>query len=219
MDESPAWSADGSRLAFIRRSGNDYRLYVVSRDGSGLREIAHTPSTGLFQFLATPAWSPDGRTIAFARHEFGQTSMLFVVDARGGNERLLAPGAESPTWDPHGSRIAFVRTNEIRVLDLRHGTEKALVLPARAFVGRVAWSPDGKRLAYEDRGEIYTVNVDGSGRRRLTRDGVWEGEPAWAPDGRIVFARGGRWGFRDVRPTRIYVMDADGTRQRPLIER
>lgn len=68
-----------------------------------------------------------------------------------------------------------------------------------AAIGAPASSRDGTRLAFEDTpqdtpvvlfrcsDEIYVVNVDGTGLRRLTRDKEIDSTPTWTPDGRIVF--------------------------------
>ena len=87
------------------------------------------------------------------------------------------------------------------------------------------WSPDGRKIAFtrshaptEGRGppesDVYVINVDGSGERNLTGDGV-SGGPVWSPDGqKIAFTSGrdasGLWGGS------IYVMNADGSGQRRL---
>jgi TolB protein len=84
-----------------------------------------------------------------------------------------------------------------------------------------SWSPDGSTIAFAtssfgdpESGEIYTVRPDGTGLRRLTRNGVWDTSPDWSPDGkRIVFARD-----RGDGRGRIYVMDARGRHARALIE-
>jgi Tol biopolymer transport system component len=61
-DFDPVWSPTGKRIAFVRKSEEVVTdVYVVNRDGSGLRQLAHSGDAG------EPAWSPDGRSIAFTR--------------------------------------------------------------------------------------------------------------------------------------------------------
>ncbi|HSU84498.1 MAG TPA: hypothetical protein VLR69_18940 [Thermoanaerobaculia bacterium] len=72
------------------------------------------------------------------------------------------------------------------------------------------WSPDGSRIVFHSnrtgRRQIYVMNADGSGLKRLTGDTSEDGTPAWSPDGaRIVFQSD-----RDGNDE-IYVMDADGS--------
>jgi Tol biopolymer transport system component len=90
-----------------------------------------------------------------------------------------------------------------------------------------SWSPDGRRLVFDARSkgsgalcrsegpcndELYSVNADGSGLRRLTRNAAADGQAAWSPDGRkIAFIS-----RRDGGAAEIYVMNADGTDQRRL---
>ena len=80
-----------------------------------------------------------------------------------------------------------------------------------------AWSPDGRTIAFRSardgkgdlygNGDVYVVNADGSGLRRLTRNPVAVGSPVWSPNGRRIFFEGGG---------DIYVMNADGSGQRTL---
>ncbi len=78
-----------------------------------------------------------------------------------------------------------------------------------------SWSPDGRKIAFgRDRDgngssdDIYVINADGSGQRRLTQDGQ---QPLWSPDGQKIAFRSKRNGNDD-----IYVMNPDGSGQRNL---
>jgi TolB protein len=84
-----------------------------------------------------------------------------------------------------------------------------------------AWSPDGRRIAYEynpsptgmpaRNSDIYVMNANGTGVRRLTRQVGFDGDPAWSPDGRKIVFESTRSGNAD-----IWVMNADGTNPRQL---
>ena len=84
----------------------------------------------------------------------------------------------------------------------------ALVLAAVPFLNiNPSWSPDGKKLVFESRrhgaAEIYVVNVNGGGLRRLTHNEADDTHPAWSPDGgEILFDsnRDGTWNLYTIRP-------------------
>jgi Tol biopolymer transport system component len=137
------------------------------------------------------------------------------------------------------SRIAFLRDNLgpscMPAGDCNHelylnnadGSGLRKVTNTRAPSFDFAWSPDGLRLVFVKRpersgaacrqvgscnDEIYVINADGTGLRRLTRNAVNDHRPVWSPDGRrIAFVRN-----RDWQTANIYVMNADGSAQRRL---
>jgi Tol biopolymer transport system component len=122
---------------------------------------------------------------------------LDVVNVDGGGRRRLARGPWSrddqgfyaaPDWSPDGRKFVFAK--------------------------RVARSGAPCRPAGRCNDEIYVINADGTGLRRLTRNAVPDGHPVWSPDGRrIAFLR------RRAGPAwNIYVMNADGSGQRKLTQ-
>jgi Tol biopolymer transport system component len=130
-----------------------------------------------------------------------------------------AQGARNAGWGP---TIVSVRLD---------GTGRQTLTTATRTSGdfEPAWSPDGRRIAYvHSTGrrlgtgtagtEIWVMNADGTGKRRLTRNGIWDGSPTWSPDGRsILFVRGRLFVAHDEWPrSDLWVMSADGTRQRQL---
>ena len=101
VDDAPAWSPDGSLIAFERsRLGKRPQLYVIAPDGTGLRRLTTTPRSN-------PSWSPDGRHLVY-----DDGRRIVVVDSNGKNRRYLtAPTwwCYDPAWSPDGQTIAFVR--------------------------------------------------------------------------------------------------------------
>lgn len=203
FDSAPAWSADGTKLAFTRSDGKRSDIYVMNADGSGQRNLTNSPDV----YEASPAWSPDGQSIAFSA-----SGDLYRLNTDGTNLVNLTntPHLEEfePAWSPDGTRIAFVEQD---VLDLYWGiyamNADGSGDPARLTNGLDVspnWSPDGSKIAYQAYlYAILSVNADGGGDALITNEpGQGEGHPylidwspAWSPDGtKLAFMR------TDARP-------------------
>jgi len=102
---SPAWSPDGSRIAFASDRGGNTDIYVMAADGSHRVRLTEHPARDW-----EPAWSPDGRVIAFTSTRDGQLG-VYVMHVDGSDVRRLTDLASpnsSADWSPDGSRIAFI---------------------------------------------------------------------------------------------------------------
>lgn len=142
-----------------------------------------------------PAWSPDGKRVLFERG-----GIVRVINTDGSGESVVGSGLQ-PAWSPDGKRVAMVRGEGIVVtqvdgtnvsLVVRHDFRKDTYAPWDMGVGKPSWSPDGRTIAFEHLGDgdmmpaqIFVVNVDGTGVRRLTSPTgrqCAESDPAWSPD-------------------------------------
>ena len=215
-DDRPAWSADGRKIAFVSGRAGD-GIYLMKADGSGLRR--------LLRDAAFPAWSPDGKEIAFLSDRGGNYD-IYVMGANGGSVRDLTRNPAGyqaigrPAWSPDGSKLAFDRgrlhggDEHIYLMNADGSGQRELTRTAGTSRD-LAWSPRGGAIAYASdlRGnfDIYLLTLDGHFVRRLTSRQAEDTAPTWSPDGRrIAFSRGSS-------VTAIYVMNADGSGQRKLM--
>jgi dipeptidyl aminopeptidase/acylaminoacyl peptidase len=153
----PSWSPDSTKLAY-QQGG---RIWTIDADGTGRKEIAG----GLY-----PAWSPDGTTIAFVQNG--------VVHA--GATRLGQNVVTAPVWSPDSTELAFAESDGLYVATLAAGPLQRVAMPA-GEIRHVAWSPDGRLLAYTDGRYVYAVAADGSAApRRLAGPFADVGPLAWA---------------------------------------
>lgn len=150
----PAWSPDGSTIAFlsdrhaevdvnlIGTDDGDLEIYLMARDGSDVRRLTNCTETA-----SAPAWSPDGRQIAFG-------CGLQVMNADGSDQLRLTDDPRvagyRAAWSPDGKEIA---------------TTCYLEVPTA-----------GPRF---ENHEICVMRADGSGVRILTRNEVFDGHPDW----------------------------------------
>jgi TolB protein len=100
LDSAPAWSPDGTRIAWeSTRDGADREIYVMDADGTGVRQLTDNALHD-----EGPAWSPDGRLITFTRSDTEDApGDVWVMNADGTDARPLTSTPvieESPDWQP-----------------------------------------------------------------------------------------------------------------------
>lgn len=218
FDSHPAWSPDGSRIAFESTVDGRRTIWVMQADGQGLRRL--TDLAGISAETA-PAWSPRGDRIAYASDRDGNEE-IYVVAADGSGSRRLTdnPAADAvPSWSPDGARIAFVsdRDGQPGIWVMRDdGSAPTRMVPGPVDPGsKPAWAPEGRQVLFasdRDGGnlDIYIAPTDptsaGPPPTKLIAGPGLDGEPAVSPDGsKVAFASD-----RDGTPE-VYVANRDGS--------
>ncbi len=235
-DAGPAWSPDGRSIAFVSRRDGNSEIYVMNADGSGKRNLTRDRASDDF-----PTWSPDGRRIAFVRGRLHGNPRpgrdvrrwylydLYVVNADGSGLRRLTlrvpegtPRNERTSSRWSGGLVAGRADDLLRALPRQDRRERSAEAPIHPVDRRLVARRAADRLReqgqaaslrplYSSHSDIYVMNADGSGKRKLTHNARYNAEPAWSPDGRKIAFRSTRNGNRD-----IYVMNVDGSGKRNL---
>lgn len=244
-DAQCAFSPDGTRIAFRREVAGGYQeVFVMDAGGGSERRLTFTDDQ---TFDSQPAWSPDGRKLLFRSNRASSGSRdgdIWIMNADGSNQRLVEAldGDERyPAFSPSGRRIAF-RSNpegDAEVYTMNARGRNVVRLTSNDTVDTApAWTPDGRRIAFESfrhdprapknriptsqeerelKAELYLVNADGTGERRLTENDFHDEGQAPSPDGTMVAFTSLRHASPDGRlSSEIYLMRPDGADQRPL---
>jgi serine/threonine-protein kinase len=208
----PAFSPDGSRLAFHSWKLDDRGLMTIDLSGENLRR-----STNFFEDQL-PTWSADGSELVLLTRRSGdRKSQLVRMDSYAEIDQGTTFGeGEYPTVGLNGQLVFKGWGNTADGLKISSPAfDEVQPLTDSADDTAPALSPDGHRVVFmsnrDGNWEIYMVNADGSDLRRLTDNAAPDGLPVWSPDGRaiaFVSDRGDGWA--------VWVMLPNGQGQRQL---
>ena len=185
--EWPAWSADGSLIAYASNRSGDFEIYVRRGEAGQDIDVTNDPGQDI-----QPAFSPDGNAIAFVSTRSSRTGLikiggsvlsrgtrtyggdLWIVPTLGGPARRLAPDANYPAWRPDGRRVLYVtgRESHRAIMEISaDGTAPRAVLPESESRWEILWveaSPDGRWVSFEDQLEaVYLMPAAGGKPTRV----------------------------------------------------
>lgn len=185
QDTMPAWSPDGSKIAFIsNRDGTDpatgqWDVFVMNADGTDAVNITQTEA-----FERAPTWSPDGETLYFERG-----SAIIKRELASSEEQRLRRGG-NPNASPDGLRIVFDSGygggEEDCLFVMRTDGTRARHFRALDYDDQYPeWSPESTHIAFSRDDELAIARF-GGGLKRIERpdDTSSFEHPTWSPSGR-----------------------------------
>lgn len=216
---SPKWSPDGKWIVFSRNDG----FYKCRNFGFG---ICLTDAEIVNQFNLPPAPGLVDDLFSDVNKEERPEWMIARVDVNGKEYRDLPalPSARAPDWNVGG--IVYQSAAGIQLTQDKPDGDTSKIY-YDGYDWDPDWQPGGGRIVFQSKEgphwEIFAVNPDGSGITALTRPATTLVDqlpsnvaPSWSPDGKYIAYLSNRADNNEAGAWRVWVMNADGSNQRPL---
>ncbi|HKG23792.1 MAG TPA: PDZ domain-containing protein, partial [Blastocatellia bacterium] len=177
----------GRRIAFSIHG----EIFTAPVEEGDLRQVTDGPARD-----KDPAYSPDGKWLAFISDRSGREEIYLIAsDGAGEPVRISDIDAlkNAIAWSPNSKEIAFTSSdNKLRKYSVDTKQTAELTSSRYGNIGRPAWSPDGKWIAYSKpdqtrNGEIYLLPSAGGEERKATFDSFSDLNPQFTPDGRKLY--------------------------------
>jgi TolB protein len=186
---SPAWSPDGTKLAYVSFEKKKPIVFVQSLTSGSRTILANYKGNN-----SAPAWSPDGSKLAIVL-TYGANSQIYTIDANGGGLKQVTKSSAidtEPAFSPDGNWIYFSSDRggrpQIYKVPVGGGSPSRVTFEGNYNVSP-RFSPDGKALAYirNDDGKFRVALHDlASGQVQLLSEGSLDESPSFAPNGRVI---------------------------------